>query len=71
MKYKNIKIPTKVEADATDAFMGLNENEQEPYGINKESYVTDDQEQKYFSTIANVTDADNDADMGLNGYTIF
>ena len=40
---KTFKIPTKVDADATDAVMGLNKNEQEPGGINKNNNVTDDQ----------------------------
>ena len=34
-------MPTKVDADATDAAMGLNENDQEPVGINKNTDVTD------------------------------
>ena len=41
-------MPTKVAADATDAVMGLNKNEQEPGGINKETDVTDNQEPKCF-----------------------
>ena len=68
---KIFKIPTKVDADATDYFMGLNENEQELGGINKDSDVTDDQEPKEVITNANVTDADTDAGMGLNYYAIF
>ena len=28
---KTIKIPTKLDADSTDAAMGLDDNEQEPY----------------------------------------
>ena len=51
--------------------MGLNENEQELGGINKDSDVTDDQEPKEVITNANVTDADTDAGMGLNYYAIF
>ena len=43
---KTFKMPTKVDADAMNAAMGLNENEQEPAGINKDTNVTDDQEPK-------------------------
>ena len=39
-------MPAKVNADATDAVMDINKNEQEPGGISKDSGVTDDQEQK-------------------------
>ena len=46
---KKIKMPTKVDTDATDSVMGLNDNEQEPGGINKYTDVTDDQEPKHFS----------------------
>ena len=37
------KTPTKVDADATDADIYLNDNDKEPGGINKDSDVTDDQ----------------------------
>ena len=37
-------MTTKVNADATDAVMGLNDNDQEPGGINKDTNITDDQE---------------------------
>ena len=40
---KTFKMPTKIEYDATDAVMGLHENDQEPGGINKNTDVTDDQ----------------------------
>ena len=50
--------------------MGLNYNEQESGGINKETDVTDDQESKEFFTDTNITDADTDDDMGLNDYAI-
>ena len=39
---KTFKMPTKVYSDATHSFMGLNYNEQEPGGINKDSNVMDD-----------------------------
>ena len=39
-------ISSKVDADATDSVMGLNENEQEPGGIKKDSNATDYQEPK-------------------------
>ena len=64
-------MPTKVDTDATDAVMSLNDNEQEPGCINKDTDVTDDQEPREFFTNNNVTDADTDADMGLNYYAIF
>ena len=41
---KTFKIITKVDSDSTDYFMGLNNNDQEPGGINKNTNVTDDQE---------------------------
>ena len=59
-------MPTKVDADATDAFMGLNYNVQEPGGINKDFNVTDYQEPGEIFTNTNVTDADTDSYMGLN-----
>ena len=40
---KTFKIPTKLYYDATDDVMGLNDNSQEPGGINKDTDVTDDQ----------------------------
>ena len=40
-------MPTKVDADATDSVMGINDYEQEREGINKETYVTNDQGPKY------------------------
>ena len=61
---KTFKIPNKLDYGATDAVMGINDNEQEPGGINKETVVTDDQEPKGFFTNTNV--ADTDTDMGLN-----
>ena len=33
-------MPTKVDSDTTDAFMGLKENYQQPGGINKNNDVT-------------------------------
>ena len=59
-------MPTKVDANETDHVMGLNENDQEPGGTNKNYYVTDDQKPKENFTNTNVTDADTDAEMGLN-----
>ena len=50
--------------------MGLNYNYQEPRGTNKNAYVTDDQEQKYFFTNTNVTDDDTDTEMGLKDLSI-
>ena len=61
---------TKVEDDATDSVVGLNENEQEPGSINKDTDVTGDQEPKETSTKTNVTYADTDAEIGLKEYTI-
>ena len=49
---KTFKMPTKIEYDATDSVMGLHDNVQEPGGINRNT---------------DVTDADTDYDMGLNG----
>ena len=46
--------------------MGLNGNGQKPGRINKNANVTDDQEPKEISTKTNITDANNDVDMGLN-----
>ena len=51
--------------------MGLNENDQEPRGINKNSNVTDDQEPKDIFTKNNITNYDTNSDMGLNGDVIF
>ena len=59
-------MPTKVDSDETHAVMGLNENEQEPVGINKNSDVTDDQKQNENFTNTNVTDATTDSEIGLN-----
>ena len=42
-------MPTKVDTDATDSVMGLNDNEQEPGSINKYTDVTYDQEPTNFS----------------------
>ena len=39
-------MTNKVDVDATDSVMGLNDNNQEPEGINKNVNVTDDQEPK-------------------------
>ena len=50
-----------------DYVMGLNINYQQTGGINKNTDVTDDQEPKEISTNTNVTDADTDAKIGLNG----
>ena len=36
-------MPTNLDANETDTGMGLNDNDQEPGGINKTSDVTDDQ----------------------------
>ena len=57
---------TKVDYDETHAVMGLNENEQEPVGINKNADVTDDQKQNENFTNTNVTDATTDSGIGLN-----
>ena len=46
--------------------MGLKDNYQEPWGINKNSDVTYDQEPKELFTNTNVTDADTYSDMSLN-----
>ena len=35
-------MPAQVDADATYAVMGINENEKNPGGINKDTNVTDD-----------------------------
>ena len=43
---KTFKMWTKVEDDATDSVVGLNENEQEPGSINKDTDITDYQEPK-------------------------
>ena len=67
---KKKKIPTKIDADTTDAVAGLNKNDQEPGGINKNSDVTCDQEKKLFFTNTNVTDVDTDSGMGLYEYFI-
>ena len=63
-------MPTKVDADATDDVMVINENYQEPGGINKSTNLTDDQELKETFTNTNVTDADTDSDIGLNNDAI-
>ena len=68
---KTFKIPTKVDADATDAFMGLTYNFQYPGFINKNDNDNDDQEPKESSTDTNVTDANNYAEMGFNYDSIF
>ena len=62
-------MPTKVDADSTYDVMGLNDNSQEPGGINKDTYVMDYQEPKQFFRNTNVTDDDTDSDMGLNNYS--
>ena len=49
-----------------DAVMGLNQNYQEPGGINKNSDVTDDQEPNDMFTNTNLTYSDTDTEMGLN-----
>ena len=67
---KTFRITNKIDADATDAIMGLNENEQEPGGINKNTDVTDEQEPKGFFTNTNVNDADSDGDIGFKNYAI-
>ena len=41
-------MPTKLDDDATNAFMSLNDNYQEPGGINKNTDVTDEQEPIFF-----------------------
>ena len=61
---------TKVDANATDAFMGLNENDQEPVIINKNTDVTYYQEPKEILTNTNATGVNTDADMGLNNDSI-
>ena len=43
---KTFKIPTKLDAYAMDAVLGLNDNEQDPGGINKDFNVTNEQELK-------------------------
>ena len=43
-------MPTKVDSDETHAVMGLNENEQEPLGINKNADVTYDQKHIWYRT---------------------
>ena len=68
---KTSNIPTKVDADATGEVTGLNKNEQEPGGINKNADVTDWQQQKEISTTNNVTNVETDADMGLKDDAIF
>ena len=40
---KTFKMRTKIDAGATGDIIGLNDNEQEPGSINKDSDVTDDQ----------------------------
>ena len=50
--------------------MGLNNNDQEPGGINKNTDITDEQEPKGNFTNTNVSEADTDDDMGLNDDTI-
>ena len=67
---KTFNIPNKSDVDATDTVMGLNDNELKPGGINKYTDVTGDQESKEICTNTNVTDADTNADMGLNDYVI-
>ena len=39
-------MPTNVDSDATDYVISLNDNAQEPGGINKDTDVTDDNETK-------------------------
>ena len=51
--------------------MGINDNNQQPGGINTNTDLTDDQEPKEIFTNTNVTDADTDAEMGLNDGDIF
>ena len=63
---KTFKIPTRVDDDATDYGMGVNDNDQEPGGINKNTDVTDDQEPKEIFTNTHVTDSDTDDDMDSN-----
>ena len=56
LKYKKIKMPTKVDSYATNSVMGINDNNQEPWGINKYTDVTDDQEPNdiFTNTIVNL-----------------
>ena len=63
---KQLYTISKVDADGTYFVMILNENDQEPRGMNANTDVTDDQESKVNFTNTNITDADIDADMGLN-----
>ena len=63
---KTFKIPTKVDSDTTDAIMGINENDQEPGVINKNTDITDDKEPKENFTNTNRTDSGTNYDMGLN-----
>ena len=63
-------MKTKLDADVMYTVMGINDNEREPGGINKDNDVTDDQESKVIFTNTNVTDADTDTDVGLNNHAI-
>ena len=49
-----------------DSVVGLKNNDQQLGGINRNDDVTDKQEPKENFTNTNITDADTDADMGLN-----
>ena len=40
---KTFKIPTKVDAYAMNDVLGINDNEQDPGGINKDPGVTNEQ----------------------------
>ena len=63
---KTFKITNKLDAYATNDFMGLNNNDQYIEEISKHADVTDDQKPRENFTNFDVTDADTDADISLN-----